>query len=321
MARPPPPLPALRAFAAAGRAESLRDAANALAVTPSAISHQVRVLEQWVGAPLFERGHRQVRLTPAGRALSERLNCAFEDITRALETARAAEARARLRVSALPLFTSVWLAPRLHRFEAAHPDLAIDIDSTNELVDFDRDAVDVAIRNVPTPTPGLTARKLLDLRGILLCSPSTGERLRVYSDLANETLIHISTRPEAWSEWLAANNVAGLQPRSSLTFADVGPALEAAAQGRGVALSLDPLVRDAAVISRLVAPFGPSTVSAGTYFLVHRRADRARPALAAFADWIVCEMRADARRLWALPLTRPVWGSPGDEASASEATF
>lgn len=122
-----PPLAMLRAFAAAGRRQSLRDAAAELGVTPSAVSHQVSALEAWVGIPLFDRAVRQVTLTKAGRKLSVALNAAFDDMAAALQRVRNEAEPTQLKVSALPLFTNAWLVPRLGRFEAKHPGVSITI--------------------------------------------------------------------------------------------------------------------------------------------------------------------------------------------------
>ena len=142
-----PNLSSLRAFAAAGRRQSLRDAASELRVTPSAVSHQVKILETWVGAPLFERGVRHVRLTPLGETLSAKLNGAFRDIETALLGARSAVAPAALKIAALPLFTNVWLVPRLERFEAVHPGFSLTVDTDARVSDLLNFEADIAIRN------------------------------------------------------------------------------------------------------------------------------------------------------------------------------
>ena len=203
-----PAFSTLRAFAAAARHESVRQAADELGVTPSAVSHQIRILEDWIGAALFVRGPRQVRLTPLGRTLSRRVNAGFDAIARAVARARAGTRDASLRVSALPLFTSVWLIPRLERFhgvcEKAGVEISIDIDTTSSLADFDGGGVDVAVRNVQRPAANLISRKLLDLNAVPLCAASVAQRLAGPDDLAAATLIHISARPEGWPRWLEA---------------------------------------------------------------------------------------------------------------------
>ena len=297
VARPLPPLAALRAFEAVARLGSFRDAAAELSVTPSAVSHQIKTLETWLGAPAFTRSVRAVALTPLGAALAKDCVRAFDDLAQALARARGAASDTRLRISALPLFTTVWLAPRLARFQAREPELAIEIDTTNRLVDFERDAVDIAIRNVYAPTPGLVARKLIDLTAAPICAPALAAKLKRPQDLAGATLIHISSRAGGWPDWLAYAGAPGLKPRGALSFDAIPPALEAAAQGRGVLLGLFPLVWDAPIAAGLVQPFDLAPISAGTYFLVHRREDRARRSVQAFVEWITAEMRVDKRRL------------------------
>jgi LysR family glycine cleavage system transcriptional activator len=292
-----PPLATLRAFAAAGRHESFQAAASELGVTPSAISHQIRALESWIGAPLFERETRQVRLNALGRSLAPALDEAFTRIAEAARAARAGAADTRLRISALPLFTNQWLIPRLDRFKALHPGIVLDIDTSQRLADFDRDEVDVAIRNSETVPTGLAARKLLDVRAVPLCTPALAARIRSPEDLARATLIHISARPDGWRTWLAAIGRPEIKGASDLSFDTVPASLEAAAAGHGVVLGIDPLVWDAPVTRDLVIPFVTSAVSAGAYFIVHRRRDRARVLLRSFIDWILDEMARDARRL------------------------
>jgi LysR family glycine cleavage system transcriptional activator len=296
-----PAFSTLRAFAAAARHESVRQAADELGVTPSAVSHQIRILEDSIGAALFVRGPRQVRLTPLGRTLFRRVDAGFETIARAVAKARVATRTATLRVSALPLFTSVWLIPRLERFheacEKAGAEISIDIDTTSSLADFDSGAVDVAIRNVHRPAANLVSRKLLDLSAAPLCAASVAQRLGTPDDLASATLIHISARPGGWPRWLDACGLGHIQARRNLSFDTVPAALDAAAAGRGVILGLDPLVWDAPAAARLVIPFRTRRVSAGAYFVVYRTGDRSRRAVALFANWLLGEMKADSGRL------------------------
>lgn len=298
MTRPPlPPLSALRAFEAAARLGSFRDAAAELGVTPSAVSHQVKALEDWLGAAVFARSVRAVRLTELGAALARETGGAFDALAESAAQAKAAGADTRLRVSALPLFTNVWLVPRLARFAQAHPHVALEIETTNRVVDLHRDDVDVAIRNVFAPTTGLAARKLLDLHAVPLCAPALAATLKTPADLARATLIHISARRAGWDEWLAAAGVGDLKPAGNLSFDTIPSALEAATQGRGVLLGLAPLIWDAPGVAGLAPLFDLPPLSAGTYFIVHRRDDRARVVVRAFVDWVSAEMRADARRL------------------------
>src|SRR5262249_24442347 len=150
-ARPLPPLSCLRSFAAAARHQSFRLAAAELGVTPSAVSHQVKVLENWIGTPLFVRAGRDVRLSASGSSVAAKVMEAFDLLAQSLDSARRQASETTLRISALPLFTQAWLIPRLGRFERAHPEITITIDTASRLTDFDRDPVDVAVRNAAKP--------------------------------------------------------------------------------------------------------------------------------------------------------------------------
>ncbi|TKW78890.1 MAG: LysR family transcriptional regulator, partial [Bradyrhizobium icense] len=236
----------LRAFVAAARHESARMAAEELGVTPSAVSHQIRILEDWVGRPLFVRAARQIQLTAAGRALFRRLDAGFGTIAEATRAARAKARDRSLRISTLPLITSTWLIPRLRDFEdlcaKEGMDLAIEIDTSNALADFDTNTVDVAIRSVYQPSPNLVSHKLLDLRAVPLCTSRIAKKLTCPADLSRATLIHISARPEGWQRWFREIGVEPVTAKSNISFDTVPAALEAAAASRGVVLGLDPLV-------------------------------------------------------------------------------
>lgn len=292
-----PPLASLRAFAAAGRLQSLRDAAAELGVTPSAVSHQVKALENWTGAALFERGVRQARLTPQGAALSKALNDAFGAIDAALDRTRREARASTLKVATLPLFASAWLSPRLARFEAAHPDLSLSIHTDARVYDLLAGEADVAIRNVSAPSAGLYARKLLDLRALPLCTPALAKDLNEPADLRRATLIGLSVGRAGWPDWLANAGFPGLEPKRMLVVDTIPEAIEAAIAGRGVMLGLTPLIWDVPSAAGLIPPFAAQPQEAGAYFLVCRKEDRANPVVRAFVDWLLVEIRADVRRL------------------------
>jgi LysR family glycine cleavage system transcriptional activator len=297
-----PPLTALQAFSAAGRAESFVEAAQTLSVTPSAISHQIRALEEWLSTPLFVRGTRQVHLTREGKDLLAAIDHAFARIRTAADGIRAAQAKiSRLRVSALPFFTNTWLIPRLPSFARVHPDIVLDIDTSAKLVDFRTSKVDVAIRNTRRAPTAVAAKKILDIRMVPVCAPkllSGPAALRHPRDLARHTLIHTSVRPDSWSRWLAAAGCGGLVARQNVSFDTVPAALEAAARGIGVGLAMDPLFWTAPIARDLAVPFASPGQSDSSYYLVHRKGARS-PALGHFVNWIereMAEFRRDAQR-------------------------
>ena len=235
-------------------------------------------------------------LTPDGRALLKTVSAAFERIAKASEALRGGKP-AHLRISALPLFTNAWLIPRLEAFEKRHPDISLEIETTNRVVDIDRENVDIAIRNLRTATTGAAAIKLLDVRPVPVCTAKIAAQLKSPSDLASQTLIHVSARDGTWAAWLKAVGAGGLKPRRKLSFDTVPAALEAAAQGRGVAIGLDPLVWESPLAGNLVRPFRQRVAGDASYYLVHRRGEQVRPEIAAFVSWIVSEMALFKRGL------------------------
>ncbi len=292
-----PPWPSLVAFRAAARRQSFRDAATDLGLSPSAISHQIKKLENWVGGPLFERRVRQVRLTPLGDDLAVGLERGFGEISAALGRARAGTRITMLRISALPLFAHGWLAERLPAFEKRHPELSLSIDTSASLADLLLGEADVAIRNLHAPTPGVWGQKLLDVRAVPLCVPELAAQIESADDMARQTLIGLSVGRLGWKDWFVA---VGAEPPTAsrmLLFDSMTTAIEAAAQGRGVLLALTPLVASMPAANGLVAPlaFGPQ--EAGSYFVVCRKEDRSNAVIGDFIDWLCREMRRDLPRL------------------------
>jgi LysR family glycine cleavage system transcriptional activator len=223
---------------------------------------------------------------------------AFARIRTSAARVRGSGKKTMLKVSALPLFTSAWLIPRLAAFEAKHPEITLAIETANRIVDLERDGIDVGIRNLRTPTPGLAVRKLLDVRSVPLCARKLTQganALKAPRDLAKHTLIHVSARPESWRDWLSAIGLPELKPNRELTFDTVPAALEAAARGHGVTLGMHPLVWQAPVAAGLVVPFLPKAHVASSYYIVHRKADAAGPEVRAFVEWLVAEMSAFVR--------------------------
>jgi len=296
-----PALTTLQAFVVAARHESIRHAADELGITASAVSHQIRKLEDWIGAAVFVRAPRQIRLTPLGKRLYRRMRGGFDVIEKAVVSARESTADSILRVSALPLFTNSWLIPRLERFDAvcarARLKISIEIDTSNALTDFGTSRVDVAIRNLMRPDANLVSRKLIDLGAVPLCAPRVARSLTRPEDLEGVTLIHISARPDSWQRWMELSGLRPIEPRANVSFDTIPAALEAALAGRGVMLGLDPFIWDVPAVSRLVIPFKIKRISAGSFYVVYRRSDRMRRAVSMFADWLVDEIHADARRL------------------------
>ncbi|SAK83081.1 transcriptional regulator [Caballeronia temeraria] len=256
-----PSLNALRAFEAAGRLGSFKEAAAELHVTHGAISQQVRLLEAWLGAPLFERHNRRVILTPAARAYLAEIGPLFDRLSQATARYGLSEAVSRtLTVNALATFTLRWLVPRLEKFRVHHPDVQVRIETSNEPVESLKDAYDVVIRGGPDTFYGYAMRPFLREERLPVCSPALLKRipLQTPEDMRRHTLLHTSSLPRIWPEWLARAGIPELTPAAVLTFDHFYLALQAAVDGMGIAMGPSALVADDIAAGRLVAPFdGP----------------------------------------------------------------
>ena len=312
-----PPLNALRAFEAAARHLSLTRAADELSVSPGAISHQIRGLEALLGMKLFERHTRAIALTPAGKLLLPHLQTGFLHIRQALAGLKDAGTDRVLVVSSSPGLTSKWLAPRLYRFAAAHPDIDVRISSSLSNANFTTDGVDVAVRYMPLGSsvdPTLVAEKLVDMCFVPVCSPRVIERLGALSTpqaLARAPLIHddaLANRAgiPTWAEWFAAAGMEDVDVSHGLRFNSADHALGAASEGAGVLLAHDLLAYDDLRTGRLVIPVALALPAGRAWHFVCPRTARDRAQVQAFwrwmkeelatIDWSTIKSRAPLRR-------------------------
>lgn len=312
-----PPLVALRAFEAAARHLSFKRAAVELHVTPAAISHQVKALEEHLGLPLFRRLTRALELTDAGRAMLPKLREGFDCLLAAVEQARPAAARA-LAVEVSPAFASRWLLPRLQRFSTAHPDIELrvvssqqaidrpDADRPGDVIDPEHAGAEVAIRFGSGRYPGLRSERLFDDMGyVAVCSPrllAGAHPLHTPGDLRHHVLVHDDTIPDlaerpTWAEWLRQAGVTDVDDARGPHFSNSSLAVEAAIDGLGVALALSPLVSLEIAAGRLVSPFDVHLHTRFAYHLVMAEATAGRPAVQAFRTWLQEEARGEPSRL------------------------
>jgi LysR family glycine cleavage system transcriptional activator len=271
----------MRAFEAAARLGSFKDAATELAVTHGAISRHVRLLEDWLGPPaLFRRLNRRVVLTPTGVALLAETGPALDRLSVAAQRHQArggAAPPAVLRVNALATFSLRWLLPRLAQFRHRHPEIEVRLSTSTEPVDALSEPYDLIIRGGPDTFYGFTCHSFLTERRLPVCSPALLERLPLHdiADLRPHTLIHASSLPRVWPDWLAAAGAPGLESAASLTLDHFFLTLQAALDGLGVAMGPTALVADDLATGRLVAPFPGVTLPTRDYhaYLPDARAD------------------------------------------------
>lgn len=304
--RHPAPLNALRAFEAAARSLSFQAAAARLFVTPAAVSHQVKHLEDYLGVKLFHRGHRSVELTAEGEALAASLSELFGQLDLALDQA-IAPSTAHLRVSTMESFAAKWLAPRLHRFHRDYPDLKVRIETGNEHVDFARDGIDVAIRYGPGGYTGAHVERLMEAPVFPVCAPSlTGDAHRPLErpdDLRHHTLLHdqsAADRPGVpdWSAWLEASGASRVDATRGPEFASIYLAQETAIAGHGVALGVAPLVEEDLQRGRLIRPFHHVMDNAYAFWMILRQGTDTRPPVDAFCRWLRKEASGKSKSAW-----------------------
>ena len=287
-----PPLNAVRAFEAAARRGSFKDAAAELGVTHGAISRQIHLLETWLGAPaLFGRRNRGVTLTPEGGALLVEFGPALDRISTAARQHRERQGGPMatvLRVNALATFSLRWLLPRLTLFREAHPAIEVQLTTANEPVDALPEEYDVVIRGGPDTFYGFVSRPLLNERRLPVCSPALAKRhpLTTITDLERHTLLHVSTMPKLWRDWLTVAGHAELKPAATLTLDHFYLSIQAAVDGLGVAMGPTALVSDDLAAGRLVAPFPDVSLPARTYFAYLPQHDLTNPASTVFCDWL-----------------------------------
>lgn len=283
-----PPLSQLRAFEAAARHRSFRRAAQELAVTPAAVSHQVRELEARLGLPLFVRRTRQVVPTAEALRLYPVLRDGFDAFAEALRALAQDAAGRAVTLTTTPAFASQCLLPRLPALQRMHPDLVLRLHASDANVDLATGEADLAVRYGDGPWPDHDARPLADDALLPVASPSLG--LRAQADLERHRLIHFEWRYHGdrrpnWREWLREAGLAHADAGNGLRFSEIAHAIQAAAAGQGVALLNRVLVADAVARGVLVAPFGPTLPAPGWTVLRHR-ARAATGAQRVVGDWL-----------------------------------
>jgi LysR family glycine cleavage system transcriptional activator len=309
-----PPLNALRAFETAARHLSFAIAAKELHVTPAAISHQVKGLEDYFGQRLFRRLKRGLELTRAGQVLLPRLSEGFVRLGDAVAELRSIEEEGTLAVSAAPSFATRWLAPRLHRFVRSNPELDVRINASTRLIDPGKDPsvsgdtvvgspvedADIVVRFGTGDYPGFRVDKLLNVTVTPMCSPrllNNGQPLRVPADLEHQVLIHDNVRYDdgrsLWDAWFAAAGLPDMDTSHGLRFSHALLALEAAADGMGVTMGMPVLAGTDLASGRLVAPLPLSLPLKFAYYIVSGSDTAERADVVAFRNWLFAEAKKD----------------------------
>jgi LysR family transcriptional regulator, glycine cleavage system transcriptional activator len=292
----------LRGFRAAARHLSFTRAAEELCVTQPAISREVKVLEEQLGRPLFQRVNRTLRLTPAGEELYRVVDETFVRLEAALE--RTAGHHQTLAVTTTPALASLWLAPRLPRFNRDHPGVDVRVTASNDSPDLERDQHDIAIHFVAAG--GLIpegCERLMECTSFPVCAAALigggAHPIRVPEDLAHHVRLDYESlrdgrRVSEWTFWFDAMKVRPVAPASTVWLPQYDQLVAAAAEGSGVAVAVLPHVAHYIRDGVLHAPFGPESIARrGAFFLVRRQDAAKREAMESFSAWLRNEVKGE----------------------------
>ncbi len=286
-----PPLSALRAFEAAARHGSFKLAASELAVTPTAVSHQIRALEDLTGHALFERQVRKVVLTDAGARLYPVLRDGFNAFETALAGLGAPPARPHVTISATNAFMARWLAPRAARFGRLHPDIDLELHASDDAVALDSGQADLAIRYGRGPYAGMVAQPLFSDHFAPLASAALAGAAPGAAPLIGFKWARRSSLNPTWENWYAAAGLPWDAGAVQLRFSDEGHAIEAALSGQGIALLSLTLVAHELEVGRLVRLAGPA-IPGHTFHLVRSAGHAPAPHVEAALEWLRAEAQA-----------------------------
>lgn len=280
-----PSLNGVKAFESAARFESFAKAAEEMNVTPAAISRLVRLLEESLGVVLFERTPNRLTLTGAGQSYREGLTPALDQIARATEQVTAAGRPKVLTVGVGPTFAIRWLIPRLSEFSAIAPDVEVRLTTGGATATFGVDW-SCGISLGDGRWPDVRAEQMIRAELTPVCAPQLARNLLHPRDLAGVRLLHVGHAVDDWSRWLQAVGIAA-PPASGLTLAYYGQALQAAADGTGVAMGIRPYIDDDLAAGRLVAPFKQAVPKGQSWYLLVRPGRETEPSFQAFRSWIL----------------------------------
>src|SRR5438477_12946023 len=294
-----PSLDLLQGFEAAARHLSFTKAGEELFLTQSAVSRQIKDLEDQLGVPLFHRRHRALTLTEAGQQFYAATAQVLTTMRSATSRLRAQSGRKTLSLTTTNSSAALWLIPRLAGFTRTHPDVEVKITAETRVQDLERDGLDIAIRHGPASLAGPDAIRLFGERVFPVCSPKLLKKLPLNepADLKNHCLLQYSD-PDGrhpwlhWKTWLEVAKIPDLRPASTLSFSGYDQIIPAAVAGHGVALGRSPLLKDLLAAKELVAPFKSTADPARAYFAITSRSAAGRAEVTGFLDWLKEEAKA-----------------------------
>ena len=289
MPRRLPPLNSLKSFEAAGRLLSFTRAANELNVTQAAVSHQIKVIEDFLGLSLFIRYPRKLALTEQGRILLPEVIEAFDKISNAIGSISQEPSSKMISVRLAPSFAAKWLSPRLKYFWLQHPEIDLCLYHAHPAVEFDREQIDIAVTYGKGDWPGVVADPILSLDFYPVCTPAFMSNDRPLSNIDNlryYSLLH-DANYECWSDWLKLAGLHEINANKGTIIDDTNVLIQAAVDGQGVALGSSTFVQDLLDSGRLIKPFDITLENEFAYYVVCPEAHLKDPSVQAFKDWLL----------------------------------
>ncbi|MES0884093.1 LysR substrate-binding domain-containing protein [Roseibium sp. SCP14] len=285
-----PSLNSLRTFEAAARLLSFNRAAEELCISPSAVSHQIRQLENTLGAKLFARVERGVSLTPNGEYYFMNVQQGIQILLRATDVLMDPKRSRTIKMSVVPFFATRWLMPRLERFQSHFPDWELAIQTSTQKSSFESEDLDFVIRRGGGDWPDLVSRLLLNENLMPICAPQLADTVADIGDLKTAPLLYNSQVPTEWSEFFARLGEQFVAPAARLEFQNTSQILDACVAGAGIAL-MDPALIDAELQTRRIRPALDITIpSLRQYYLVYPENHGNRSAVKVFLSWIEAEL-------------------------------
>ena len=289
MARRLPPLNSLKSFEAAGRLLSFTHAAEELNVTQAAVSHQVKVIEGFLGMPLFLRSPRKLVLTEQGRALLPEVIEAFDKLSNAIGAIQQEPPNKMISVRLAPSFAAKWLSPRLKYFWLQYPEIDLCLYHAHPAVDFDREQIDIAVTYGKGDWPGIVADRILSLDFFPVCTPAFMSNDKPLSDIDNlryYTLLHDASY-ECWTDWLKLSGINEVNVNKGTIIDDTNVLIQAAVDGQGVALGSKTFVQELLDSGKLVKPFDITLKNDFAYYIVCPETNLKNPSVKAFKNWLL----------------------------------
>jgi LysR family glycine cleavage system transcriptional activator len=296
MARKLPPLHLLYLFEAAARNLSFKKAAEELFLTPSAISHQIKALEENLGIALFTRLARGVKLTVAGTSYLAVVQEVFQKLEQGTLQLKKQYFSQSLRIATFPTIASNIVIPRLSLFQQDFPEIELNIETSTDLVDLRYEEFDIALRLGKGDWPGVTSEKIFDLQVSPMCSPAFAKRhkLSSVSQIPHVPLIKLSNMEDAWSTWAKNIGLTGLELHSSLSLGSYDAVIQAAQQGLGLALGALPLENSALSNAQLVKPFKEQIQFEQSCYAVYLPQNKQRQDISVFLRWFKQQVESPA---------------------------